>query len=74
MSGAGPLQAKPPHPLSGDIFVNGHPKQQTSWSRVMGYCEQFDIHSPAQTVREALVFSARLRMPPSVSNTQVWGY
>ena len=38
----------------------------------MGYCEQFDIHSPAQTVREALVFSARLRMPPSVSNTQVW--
>ena len=39
----------------------------------MGYCERSDIHSPGQTVREALVFSARLRMPPSVTNAQVSG-
>jgi ABC-type multidrug transport system ATPase subunit len=37
----------------------------------MGYVEQFDIMSPAQTVVEALQFSARLRLPPSVSNHQV---
>ncbi len=38
------------------------------------YVEQNDIHSPAQTVIEALQFSARLRLPPSFTNQQVgWG-
>ena len=26
--------------IRGDIFVNGHPKQQETWSRVAGYVEQ----------------------------------
>ena len=26
--------------ISGDIFVNGHLKEQKSWSRVVGYVEQ----------------------------------
>ena len=34
----------------GDILVNGHPKDQRTWSRVVGYVEQMDIHSP-QVVR-----------------------
>lgn len=32
-----------------------------------GYCQQMDVHIPQQTVREALLFSAKLRQPPSVT-------
>ena len=34
--------------IRGDITVNGHPKVQATWSRVMGYVEQMDIHTAAQ--------------------------
>jgi hypothetical protein len=37
----------------------------------VGYVEQMDIHSSSATVEEALWFSGRLRLPPSVSNAQV---
>lgn len=57
--------------ISGTIMVNGHPKVQRTWSRVVGYVEQMDIHTAAQTVVEALWFSARLRLPPTVSDKQV---
>ena len=32
--------------ITGDILVNGYPKDQKTWSRVVGYVEQMDIHSP----------------------------
>lgn len=32
--------------ITGEILVNGHPKDQTTWARVVGYVEQMDIHSP----------------------------
>lgn len=32
--------------ITGDILVNGHPKDQKTWARVVGYVEQMDIHSP----------------------------
>lgn len=60
--------------ITGDILVNGHPKDQKTWSRVVGYCEQMDIHTPATTVAEALWFSARLRLPKTVSDQQVRAY
>ena len=41
--------------------MNGHPKEQATFARVSGYVEQFDVHSPQTTVREALLFSAQLR-------------
>lgn len=31
-----------------------------------GYCQQMDTHVPTDTVREALLVSAKLRQPPSV--------
>lgn len=52
--------------VRGDILVNGHPKEQASWARVVGYVEQTDIHSAALTVRESLLFSARLRLEESI--------
>jgi ABC-type multidrug transport system ATPase subunit len=57
--------------ITGQILVNGQPKQQRAWARVSGYVEQNDIHSPSATVREALLYSARLRLPASVTQDQV---
>ena len=57
--------------ITGDITVNGHPKDQGTWARVMGYVEQMDIHTPAQTIIEALLFSARLRLPSETTDDQV---
>ena len=47
--------------IQGDIMMNGYPKEQATFARVSGYVEQFDVHSPQTTVKEALLFSARLR-------------
>jgi ABC-type multidrug transport system ATPase subunit len=50
----------------GQLCVNGRPLTE-SFMRVAGYCEQQDIHSPLATVREALEFSANLRLRTDVS-------
>eukprot|EP00850_Spirogloea_muscicola_P010335 SM000060S19667 [mRNA] locus=s60:404941:415471:- [translate_table: standard] len=55
--------------IEGDIYVASFPKEQNSFARVSGYCEQTDTHSPCTTVREALIFSAWLRLPPEVSKS-----
>lgn len=52
--------------IDGDVRVSGHPKIQQTFARVMGYCEQTDIHSPNITVFESLQFSAELRFPGDV--------
>ena len=41
--------------------INGHPKEQATFARVAGYVEQFDTHTAAATVYEALLFSGTLR-------------
>ncbi|KAG2433733.1 hypothetical protein HXX76_008097 [Chlamydomonas incerta] len=50
----------------GRQVVNGAPKRMATFARQMGYVEQFDAHNPQATVLEALLFSARLRVPPGV--------
>eukprot|EP00898_Chlorokybus_atmophyticus_P004211 jgi/Chlat1/4791/Chrsp31S04779 len=52
--------------VEGDMRINGYPKEQASFARISGYCEQTDTHSPATTVEEAVRFSARLRLEKSV--------
>ena len=52
--------------IKGDIMVNGNPQDLKTFSRVSGYVEQTDIHSPMTTVAEAVQFSARLRLPEDV--------
>ena len=49
--------------ISGQITINGAPKNDAHFRRIMGYCEQLDVHSPHTTVVEALQFSAQLRLP-----------
>ncbi|DBB15923.1 TPA: hypothetical protein ACH3X3_003297 [Trebouxia sp. C0006] len=47
--------------IEGDVRINGHPKEQETFARVSGYVEQFDTHTAAATVYEALMFSGTLR-------------
>ena len=49
--------------VSGSIAVNGKPKQDHTFRHIMGYVEQFDTLSPHDTAREAVEFSAALRLP-----------
>ncbi|KAE9585402.1 putative sulfate-transporting ATPase [Lupinus albus] len=53
--------------IEGSIRISGYPKNQTTFARVSGYCEQNDIHSPHVTVYESLLFSAWLRLPSDVT-------
>ncbi|OWM75462.1 hypothetical protein CDL15_Pgr021626 [Punica granatum] len=52
--------------IEGDIRVGGYPKVQAAYARILGYCEQTDIHSPQITVGESVVYSAWLRLPPQI--------
>ncbi|KAF6764440.1 ABC-2 type transporter-domain-containing protein [Ephemerocybe angulata] len=52
--------------VTGDMFVNGQ-ALPADFQAQTGYVQQMDTHVPFSTVREALLFSAKLRQPPSVS-------
>ncbi|XP_040992884.1 pleiotropic drug resistance protein 2-like [Juglans microcarpa x Juglans regia] len=52
--------------IEGSISISGYPKNQATFARVSGYCEQNDIHSPYVTVYESLVYSAWLRLASDV--------
>ncbi|GMY23360.1 pleiotropic drug resistance protein 2-like isoform X1, partial [Fagus crenata] len=52
--------------IEGSISISGYPKNQETFARVSGYCEQNDIHSPNVTVYESLVYSAWLRLAKEV--------
>ena len=55
--------------IKGKILLNGHPSSPATFSRLAGYVEQTDIHSPTATVIEALRFSCHLRLDRSVSTS-----
>jgi ABC-type multidrug transport system ATPase subunit len=46
--------------IKGDILVNGMPKNDEVFRRLVGYVEQNDIHDPFTTVREGLLFASKL--------------
>ena len=52
--------------IEGSIKVSGYPKDQVTFARICGYCEQVDIHSPYVTVYDSLLYSAWLRLPPNI--------
>ncbi|KAI3984864.1 hypothetical protein MKX01_004632 [Papaver californicum] len=52
--------------IEGIINISGYPKNQETFARVSGYCEQNDIHSPNVTVYESILYSAWLRLSPEV--------
>lgn len=60
--------------IQGDIRVGGYPKDQETFCRVSGYCEQTDIHSPHITVEESIKHSAWLRLGSQIDRQtkMVW--
>jgi ABC-type lipoprotein export system ATPase subunit len=52
--------------VTGEVCLNGWPQDPVSFRRCSGYCEQFDVQSPELTVRETILFSARLRLDPDL--------
>lgn len=60
--------------ITGEVALNGHPQEPTSFRRCSGYVEQFDVQSPALTIRETVVFSAKLRLEenhPAVTDESI---
>ncbi|KVI07937.1 AAA+ ATPase domain-containing protein [Cynara cardunculus var. scolymus] len=53
----------------GSICISGYPKNQATFARISGYCEQNDIHSPYVTVFESLLYSAWLRLSSDVDRS-----
>ncbi|KAL4892530.1 ABC-2 type transporter-domain-containing protein [Aspergillus ambiguus] len=59
--------------ITGDMLVDGRPRDD-SFQRKTGYVQQQDLHLETSTVREALIFSAMLRQPSSVSRAEKLAY
>ena len=53
--------------MKGTIKLNGHIVKKETFARLTAYCEQQDLHNAFTTVKEALEFSATLRLPSDVS-------
>ncbi|KAK0628734.1 ABC-2 type transporter-domain-containing protein [Bombardia bombarda] len=59
--------------IRGDILVDGI-KPGKEFQRSTSYAEQLDMHDPAQTVREALRFSADLRQSYETPREEKYAY
>jgi ATP-binding cassette, subfamily G (WHITE), member 2, PDR len=59
--------------VSGQMLVDGH-ERDSSFQRNTGYVQQPDIHLQTSTVREALMFSARLRQPRTIPDSEKAAY
>ncbi|KAF9242313.1 ABC-2 type transporter-domain-containing protein [Melanogaster broomeanus] len=57
----------------GDRLVDGQ-ALPANFQAQTGYCQQMDTHVPESTVREALLFSAKLRQPESVPMAEKEAY
>ncbi|KAH0457887.1 hypothetical protein IEQ34_013202 [Dendrobium chrysotoxum] len=51
-----------------EIRISGYPKIQETFTSILSYCEQNDIHSPQVIVRESLIYSAFLRLPKELND------
>jgi len=55
--------------MEGHLLVNGHPMGK-KFQRQSGYVMQDDVLYPHLTVRESILYAARLRLPRSVSRAE----
>ncbi|KAF9956855.1 hypothetical protein BGZ65_002419 [Modicella reniformis] len=53
--------------VTGQILLNGKQVHQSDIRRVAGFVDQEDTLPPTQTVYEAVLFSARMRLPEAMS-------
>ncbi|GLJ40192.1 hypothetical protein SUGI_0824420 [Cryptomeria japonica] len=64
------LSRKKGDPLDRRIMVNDKPVNPSWFRRISGYVTQEDALLPLLTVKETLMFSARFRLPPSLSKEE----
>ena len=57
--------------VTGEIMMNGRPVDQGVFRRVSAYVQQEDILHGYLTVKETIGYSAKLRLPPSVSDAEI---
>jgi ABC-type sulfate/molybdate transport systems ATPase subunit len=48
--------------IGGQILINGVPKSQETFGRIMGYVDKIEAYTPYMTVRETVAYSATLRL------------
>ncbi|KAM9966535.1 hypothetical protein ACTFIR_006755 [Dictyostelium discoideum] len=53
----------------GQILINGQERTKY-FTRLSAYVEQFDVLPPTQTVKEAILFSAKTRLPSDMPNEE----
>ncbi|KYQ91325.1 ABC transporter G family protein [Tieghemostelium lacteum] len=58
---------------SGQILIDGQPRTKF-FTRISAYVEQMDILPPTQTVREAIQFSAKCRLPQDMPTEEKLEY
>eukprot|EP00250_Pteridium_aquilinum_P010328 c19304_g1_i1 orf=123-2222(-) len=58
--------SSPPH----SILINQQPMDMATFRRISGYIPQSDALFPLLSVKETFLFSAHLRLPPSVSSAE----
>jgi ABC-type multidrug transport system ATPase subunit len=56
--------------VEGTILLNGEPVDVATFALQTAYVEQIDMHFATTTVREALEFSARARLPTTMSDAE----
>lgn len=59
--------------ITGDMLVNGRPID-ASFERRTGYVQQQDVHLAELTVKESLLFSARMRQAQSIPDSEKVAY
>jgi ATP-binding cassette, subfamily G (WHITE), member 2, PDR len=59
--------------VTGRMLVDGH-ERDSSFQRNTGYVQQQDLHLQISTVREALIFSARLRQSRTIPDSEKAAY
>ena len=57
--------------ITGDLTLNGLPKDSRIWTLLAGYAEQNDILNPYLTVLETLKFTASCRLPATMNRAAV---
>jgi ATP-binding cassette subfamily G (WHITE) protein 2 (SNQ2) len=55
--------------VSGDLRADGR-ELSRAFRRQIGFCTQSDIHDDTSTIREAFLFSARLRQNQNISDSE----
>jgi ABC-type multidrug transport system ATPase subunit len=56
--------------LSGEILLGGRRRKRATWAHESAYVEQDDLMNPYLTVQEVIEFSAKFRLPASLSEKE----